>query len=68
MGHLDDIQTALKPLKKSKKFEIHFHDHFFELAKSLKTMNRPGPTHNDPTVTLFDGVFLGKLKDIASCI
>ena len=27
------------------------------LAKSFKAMNRPGPT-----VTLFDGLFLGKYK------
>ena len=29
MGHLEDIQTILKPLKKNrKKIEIHFYDHF----------------------------------------
>ena len=27
MGRLDDIQTALKPLKKRKKMEINFNDH-----------------------------------------
>ena len=28
IGSLDDIQTALKPLKKSEKSEIYFHGHF----------------------------------------
>ena len=28
IGRLDDIQTALKRLKKLKKFEIHFYEHF----------------------------------------
>ena len=56
MGRLDDIQTAIKPLKKSENIEIHFYT-ILELAESFKTMNRP-----DPTVTLFDGSFLGKHK------
>ena len=40
MGRLDDIQTALKPLKISEKIEIHFYDHFkttpfyFQIKKS----------------------------------
>ena len=33
-----------------------------ELAKSFKTINRPDPTRPDMTVTLFDGLFLGKHK------
>ena len=28
MGRLDDIQTALKPLKKSENIDINFYDHF----------------------------------------
>ena len=28
MGRLDDIQTALKPLKNIEKIEINIHDHF----------------------------------------
>ena len=28
ISRLDDIQTALIPLKKSDKIEINFHDHF----------------------------------------
>ena len=36
IGHLDDIQTALKPLQQSKKIKINFHDHFKELAESFK--------------------------------
>ena len=28
IGHLDDIQTALKPLQKSEKIETNFHGHF----------------------------------------
>ena len=34
----DDIRTAIKPLKKSEKIEIHFYDHFKTIAESLKTM------------------------------
>ena len=40
MGHLDDIQTALKPLKKSEKIEINLYDRL-RLDKSFKTMNHP---------------------------
>ena len=45
-GCLDDIQTALKPLRISEKIEIHFYDHF-GLAESFKTINRPSPTWPD---------------------
>ena len=38
MGRLDDIQTDLKPLKKSrKKIDKHFYDNL-GLAESFKTM------------------------------
>ena len=56
-GRLNDIQTALKPFKKSKKIEIHFYDHL-GLAESFKTMNR-----SDLTITLFDGLFSESVKD-----
>ena len=32
------------------------------LAELFKTMNRPDPAQPNPTVTLFDGLFLGKFK------
>ena len=51
---LDDIHTALKPLKKIEKFKYIFMI-ILGLAESFKTMNRP-----DPIVRLFDGLFLGK--------
>ena len=53
VGHLDDIQTALEPLQKIK---INFMN-ILRLAESFKTMNWPGPT-----ITVFDGLFLGKYK------
>ena len=56
MGCPDDIQTSLKPLKKSENIEIHFLT-ILELAESYKMMNRLGP---DSTVTLFKGLFLGE--------
>ena len=56
MGRIDDIQTALKPLKKSEKIEIHFYDDF-----KTKTV-RPDPTRPDPTVMLFDDLFLEKFE------
>ena len=56
MGRLVEIQTVPKPSKKSEEIEINFHD-YLRLAESFKTMNRP-----DPTVALFDGLFLGKYK------
>ena len=59
MGRHDDIQTALKPLKKSEKIEINFHNHF---RTSLIFYNnepaRPGQTQPDPTVMLFDSLYL----------
>ena len=54
MGRLDDIQTALKPFKKMKYIIMTI----LGQAESFETINRP-----DPTVTLFDGFFLGKYKD-----
>ena len=51
MGRLDDIQAALKPLKKSKKLKYIFMT-ILGQAESFKTMNRPSPT-----VKLFDGLF-----------
>ena len=56
MGHLDDIQSALKPLKKLEKIEIHFMI-ILGLAELLKTMNQPGPA-----VTFFDGLFFRNYK------
>ena len=32
------------------------------LPELFKTLNRPGLTRRIPTVTLFDGLFLGKYK------
>ena len=49
---LNDIQIALD-LKKIKYTFMTI----FGLPESFKTMNRP-----DPTVTLFDGLFLGKYE------
>ena len=51
MGHLDDIQTALKPLEISvtNLNTFLFKRIFFILgqAESLKTMNQPGQTWRD---------------------
>ena len=46
MGHLDEIQTSLKPLKISEKIAINFHDQE-GLAESLKTMTRTDLTQPD---------------------
>ena len=46
MGSRDDIQTVLKPFKKTwKNIEINFYDHFRTSYNGLKfkTMNRLGP-------------------------
>ena len=43
MGCLDDIQTALDPLKKRKKMKYIFTT-ILGLAESFNTMNWPGPT------------------------
>ena len=32
------------------------------LAELIETMNRPDLTRTDPTVTLYDGFFLGKYR------
>ena len=48
MDRLDDIQTALKPLKKRKKCENLFMTNL-GLAESFKTMNRPSPIQRDQT-------------------
>ena len=56
MGRLHKIETALKPLKKSKKLKYIFMT-ILGLAESFKTMNVPVPA-----VTLFDDSFLGKFK------
>ena len=56
IGHLDDIQKALNPLKKSEKFKYIFMT-ILGLAELIKTMNWPGLT-----LTLFDGLFLRKYK------
>ena len=39
MGRLDDIQTTLKPSKKSEKIEIKFMT-ILVVTESFKTMNR----------------------------
>ena len=46
MDRLDDIQTALKPLKNRKKTEIHFDNHF---KTSWPIPNRPGSSQPSPT-------------------
>ena len=56
-SHLDDIQTALRSLKKIRKKYKEICMTNLGLAESFKTMNWPGQT-----VTLFDGLFLGKVK------
>ena len=57
MGRIDDIQTALKPLKKIIKNEKYISMTTLVLAESFKTMNTPGPTE-----TLFDDLFIGKYR------
>ena len=61
IGSFDDIQTALKLFKNSgeKKIKYIFMI-ILELTELFTRMNRPDPTRPDPTVTLFDGLFLGK--------
>ena len=54
MGHPVDIQTALRPLKKSEKIETKFYDHF----GVKKRCNSP----TRPDLTIFDGLFLIKYK------
>ena len=49
----DDDQTTLKPLKKMEYIFMTI----LGLTESFKMMNRP-----DPTVTLSNGLFLGKYK------
>ena len=61
MSNLVNVQTALKPLKKSKKIEIIFFT-LLGLAESFNTMNRTDPFRTGLTVTLFDGLFLGIYK------
>ena len=60
MGHLDDNQTVLKPLKQTEKIEINVYDHLW-LAELFKMINRPGPTRQ-PDRNYFDGLFIGKYK------
>ena len=57
MDRLVDIQTTLKHLQNNRKKLKYIFMNILGVAESLKTMNRP-----DPTVTLFDGLFLGKRK------
>ena len=59
MGCLVDIQTALKPLKKSEKIELKCIT-ILGLSESFKMMNQSDPTRPDPTVMLFDSLFLVK--------
>ena len=47
-GRLVDIETAPKPVKKSKKIENKLYD-ILGLVESFKTMNRPGPTRPEPS-------------------
>ena len=56
MGHLNDIQTALKPLKKSEEIEYIFMI-ILELAELFETMSQ-----HDPTVTLSYGLFIRKYQ------
>ena len=59
MGCLEDIQTALKPQKKSEKIEIIFYNNFrINLTELFKTVNRPVAGRPDLTVTLFDSLFM----------
>ena len=55
MGRLDEIQTALKPLKEIGKKMKYIFKIILVLAELFKMMNRP-----DPTVTLFDSLFIEK--------
>ena len=55
MGRLDDILTALKPLKKSEKIEINFYDHFM----TSRIIKNNEPARFDPNVTLFEEFLLG---------
>ena len=61
MGRLDNIQTALRPLKKLESIRYIFTT-ILGLAESFKTMDRPGLIQPDLTITLFDGLFIGKQK------
>ena len=45
MGRIDDIQTALKPLKKRKKCK-YISMIILGLAESFKSMNQAGPTQS----------------------
>ena len=62
MGSLDEIQTALKPLKNIKKVEINLHGHF---RSSLNIENKE-PARHGPTVTFLTGYIsqTSKLKKI----
>ena len=70
MGCLDKIQTAQKTEKQSHKIEIHFYDHFRSYDLTIfMTISGHRVGHNrsdlawpDPTVTLFEGLFVGKYK------
>ena len=42
IGRLDNIQTAIKPLQKSEKIIINFHENF-RANWIVKTMNQPDP-------------------------
>ena len=53
MGRLIDIQTVKKPLKKMKQICMTI----LGLGESFRSMNQP-----DQTVTLFEGLLLGKYK------
>ena len=54
MGHLDDIQTALKPLKNRKILKQNFYDHF----RTSWTVLNDESARPEPIVALFDGLFL----------
>ena len=58
MGHPNDIQAALKPLRNWKKIEIHPYGHF----RISWIIYSDEPARPGPIVTIFDGLFLGKYK------
>ena len=63
MGRLEEIQTVLKPLKSIIKTKLNFHNQF-RTGRIIQNNEpaRPDQARPDPTVTLFDGLFLRQYR------